>query len=210
MDQTSIDALRALPVSPRGHFIDGQSVPAIEGGMRNVTSPIDGQVLTQIAEGSPADMTRAIASARAAFEDGRWSRMAPAARKKVLLKLADLIESQALELAVLGVRDNGTEINMAIKAESMSAAATFRYYGEAIDKVYGQIAPTAENVLGLVASCARRCRWGDCAMEFPADDRVVENRARAGCWQFHRVETSRKRVAQPAAHRRTCLRGWCT
>ncbi|GAA6194477.1 aldehyde dehydrogenase [Phaeobacter sp. NW0010-22] len=150
MDQTSIDALRALPVSPRGHFIDGQSVPAIEGGMRDVISPIDGQVLTQIAEGSPADMERAITSARAAFEDGRWSRMAPAARKKVLLKLADLIEAQALELAVLGVRDNGTEINMAIKAESMSAAATFRYYGEAIDKVYGQIAPTAENVLGLV------------------------------------------------------------
>jgi 4-(gamma-glutamylamino)butanal dehydrogenase len=150
MDQTSIDALRALPVSPRGHFIDGQSVAAIEGGMRDVISPIDGQVLTQIAEGSPADMKRAITSARAAFEDGRWSRMAPAARKKVLLKLADLIEAQALELAVLGVRDNGTEINMAIKAESMSAAATFRYYGEAIDKVYGQIAPTAENVLGLV------------------------------------------------------------
>ncbi len=150
MDQTSIDALRALPVSPRGHFIDGQSVPAIEGGMRDVISPIDGQVLTQIAEGSHADMERAITSARAAFEDGRWSRMAPAARKKVLLKLADLIEAQALELAVLGVRDNGTEINMAIKAESMSAAATFRYYGEAIDKVYGQIAPTAENVLGLV------------------------------------------------------------
>ncbi len=76
--------------------------------------------------------------------------MAPAGRKKVLHRLADLIEENALELAVLGVRDNGTEISMAIKAEAGSAAATFRYYAEALDKVYGEIAPTADNVLGLV------------------------------------------------------------
>ncbi len=76
--------------------------------------------------------------------------MAPAGRKKVLHKLADLIEKHALELAVLGVRDNGTEIGMALKAEPGSAAGTFRYYAEALDKVYGEIAPTAGNVLGLV------------------------------------------------------------
>ena len=77
-------------------------------------------------------------------------RGAPAHRKKVLGKLADLIERDALELTVLGVRDNGTEINMAYKAEALSAAATFRYYAETIDKIYGEIAPTADNVLALV------------------------------------------------------------
>ena len=76
--------------------------------------------------------------------------MAPAGRKKVLHRLADLIEKHALELAVLGVRDNGTEIGMALKAEPGSAAGTFRYYAEALDKVYGEIAPTAGDVLGLV------------------------------------------------------------
>lgn len=76
--------------------------------------------------------------------------MAPAARKKVLLKIADRIEAEALELAVLGVRDNGTELSMALKAEPMSAAGTFRYYAEALDKVYGEIAPTAPDVLALV------------------------------------------------------------
>jgi 4-(gamma-glutamylamino)butanal dehydrogenase len=95
-------------------------------------------------------MERAIASARRAFDDGRWSGMAPAARKKILYKLADLIEREALALTVLGVRDNGTEINMAIKAEAGSAAGTFRYYAEAIDKVYGEIAPTAGDILGLI------------------------------------------------------------
>jgi len=91
-----------------------------------------------------------VAAARRSFDNGSWSRMAPAGRKKVLHKLADLIEANAVELAVLGVRDNGTEISMAIKAEAGSAAATFRYYAEALDKVYGEIAPTAENVLGLI------------------------------------------------------------
>ena len=68
----------------------------------------------------------------------------------MLLRLAGLIEREALALAVLGVRDNGTEISMALKAEPGSAAATFRWYGEAIDKVYGEIAPTAANVLALI------------------------------------------------------------
>ena len=95
-------------------------------------------------------MDAAIAAARAAFEDGRWASQAPAARKKVLMKWAELIEANALELAVLGVHDNGTEIAMALKAEPSSAAGTIRYYAEALDKVYGEIAPTAKDVLGLI------------------------------------------------------------
>lgn len=76
--------------------------------------------------------------------------MAPAARKAVLHAIADAIEAEALALTVLGVRDNGTEFNMALKAEAGSAAGTFRYYAEALDKMYGEIAPTAPDVLGLV------------------------------------------------------------
>jgi len=115
-----------------------------------VVSPIDGSVLTTLEGASAADVDRAVASARRAFEDGRWSRLAPAARKTVLHAIADRIEAEALELAVLGIRDNGTEFNMAYKAEPGSAAGTFRYYAEALDKVGGEIAPTAPDVLGLV------------------------------------------------------------
>lgn len=150
LDQTKIDRLAAEPVPPRGHFIDGQDVTGETGETLDVISPIDGTVLTGIARGTAGDIERAVKVARTAFEDGRWSRQAPASRKKVLLKLADLIEREALDLTVLGVRDNGTEIGMAFKAEAGSAAGTFRYYAEAIDKVYGEIAPTAENVLGLI------------------------------------------------------------
>lgn len=148
--QDKIDHLRTLPVSPQALFISGRWQPAARGATMAVISPIDGSRLTTIADAGAEDVDLAVKAARASFERGAWSKAAPADRKKVLLKVAELIEMNALELAVLGVRDNGTEISMALKAEPGSAAGTFRYYAEAIDKVYGEIAPTAENVLGLV------------------------------------------------------------
>lgn len=150
LDQGRIDALRAEPVAAQGHLIGGQVVIASDGGVMETTSPIDGAVLTTLARGTAEDVARAVSVARDAFEDGRWSRQPPTARKKVMLRWAELIEAEALALAVMGVRENGTEIGMAFKAEAGSAAATIRYYAEAIDKQYGEIAPTAENVLGLV------------------------------------------------------------
>lgn len=150
MSQQEINRLRALPLSPRKLLIEGRWVAADDGAEIEVITPIDGTVLTTMARGGVAEMARAVASARAAFDDGRWSRQPPAARKKVLHRWADLIEAHALELAVLGVRDNGTEISMALKAEPMSAAGTIRYYAEALDKVYGEIAPTEASVLGLI------------------------------------------------------------
>ena len=150
MQQSDINQLRSEAVSARNHLIDGDWVPASDGGTLDVLSPIDGKILTTIADGTAEDMDRAIASARAAFEDRRWAGQPPAARKRVMHKWADLIQKHALELAVLGVRDNGTEINMAINAEPGSAAGTIRYYAEALDKVNGEIAPTSDDVLALI------------------------------------------------------------
>jgi 4-(gamma-glutamylamino)butanal dehydrogenase len=148
-DQAQIDARAALPVAPGklligGDWVEGQDVPL------DVISPIDGRVLTTVASASAADVDRAVAAARASFAAGIWSRSAPATRKAVLHRWADLIDKNSLELGVLGVRDNGTEISMALKAEPGSAAATVRYYAEAIDKVMGEVAPTAQNVLAMV------------------------------------------------------------
>ncbi|MFA3918538.1 aldehyde dehydrogenase [Ruegeria hyattellae] len=136
-------------MAPQKLFLEG-SWQEGTGAPLEVTSPIDGSVLTTLSGASASDVERAVTSARAAFADGRWSGMAPAARKKVLHRIADRIEAEALELTVLGVRDNGTEFNMAFKAEPGSAAGTFRYYAEALDKVAGEVAPTAPDVLGLV------------------------------------------------------------
>lgn len=151
IEQAPIDALRGQAIPDQSLLIDGGKVKPVEGGPGiEVVSPIDGAVLCTLAEGSAADVDRAVAAARRSFDSGAWSRAKPAERKARLLALAGLIERHALELAVLGVRDNGTEISMAYKAEPLSAAATFRYYAEAVDKIYGEIAPTADNILGLV------------------------------------------------------------
>jgi len=150
MDQSSIDALATVPVAAQGLWIGGRRIAAQTGAVMAVTSPIDGQQLTTIADAGKVDVEAAVASARRAYDSGVWSRAAPAQRKAVLHRIADAIEREALALAVLGVRDNGTEISMAIKAEPGSAAGTFRYYAEALDKVYGEIAPTPGNVLALI------------------------------------------------------------
>lgn len=148
--QPEIDALSTQAVTPRQLLINGVSKPSQNGETLSVVSPIDGTTLTTISAAAPVDVDAAVASARRTFDNGCWSRQSPQARKKTLLRLAELIEEHALELAVLGVRDNGTEISMALRAEPGSAAATFRYYAEAIDKVYGELAPTDAAFLGMV------------------------------------------------------------
>ncbi|MEI3850737.1 MULTISPECIES: aldehyde dehydrogenase [unclassified Ensifer] len=148
--QDKIDQLRSLAVEGQKLFINGRWRESLSGEALDVVSPIDGSHLTTIADAGASDVDAAVRAARTIFEKGSWSKAAPAFRKKVLTRIAEIIEAQALELAVLGVRDNGTEISMALKAESGSAAGTFRYYAEALDKVYGEIAPTADSILGLV------------------------------------------------------------
>ena len=150
LDEEQIRTLSAAPVQPAFHLINGESCGASDGATMDVISPLDGGVLTTMPRGTRDDAKAAVSVARRAFDDGRWSGLAPAERKKILLKWADLIEKNAVDLAVLGVRDNGTEISMALKAEPMSAAGTIRYFAEAIDKLYGEIAPTAPGNLGLI------------------------------------------------------------
>ena len=150
VDQAQIDRLRQAPASDGELLIDGKLQVAASGAMIESVSPIDGTRLARFVAGGTTDIDRAVKAARRAFEDGRWSRMAPTARGRILQRIAEGIEAEAVSLAVLGVRDNGTEISMALKAEPGSAAGTFRYYGELCGKEYGQIAPTAPSALGLV------------------------------------------------------------
>lgn len=150
MKQAEIDELRSAPLAARAHFIDGRALESRGGATMTSVSPIDGRPLASLADGGVEDVDHAVAAARRAYDSGAWSRRAPSARKKTLLALADIVEKHELELAVLGARDNGTEIGMALKAEPMSAATTLRWYAEAIDKIYGEIAPTGAETLALI------------------------------------------------------------
>ena len=149
-DTAIILKLASAAVPAQKHLIDGKSETSADGRTLAVESPRNGEILTTIASGTALEVDNAVAAARRSFASGVWSGMRPAERKKVLMRLADLIDSHRYELAVLGVRDNGTEIGMALKAEPGSAAGTFRYYAEAADKVEGGVAPTGPGNLGLI------------------------------------------------------------
>ncbi|MDE2219070.1 MAG: aldehyde dehydrogenase [Gammaproteobacteria bacterium] len=140
---------RALPM--RGEaLINGRRVAAQGGATFATLSPIDGRELAQVAAGDTPDIDAAVAAARAGFERGDWARMPPAARKRVLQNFAALVEAAAEELALLETLDMGKPISDALAVDVPATARCLRWYGEAIDKIYGEVAPTSSDALALI------------------------------------------------------------
>src|SRR5581483_11337219 len=143
------DVLGELEIRSRA-FVDGEYVDAVSGETFDCVSPISGETVAQVAACDAADVDRAVKGARAAFESGAWSRRAPKQRKKVLLRLAALIEQHAEELALLETVDVGKPIRDAQRVDLPLAAECIAYYGEAIDKVYDEVAPTDPSSVVMV------------------------------------------------------------
>jgi 4-guanidinobutyraldehyde dehydrogenase/NAD-dependent aldehyde dehydrogenase len=135
---------------PRQAFIGGDFTDAASGATFDTVNPATGRVLTAVARTDEADVERAVAAARAAFDDGRWSRRAPAERKAVLQRFADLIERDCDQLAVLETVDMGKPIGDSTTIDIPGAARCIRWYAEAIDKVYDEVAPTPHDQLALI------------------------------------------------------------
>ena len=131
-------------------LVGGKRVPALDGTVFDCISPIDGRTVGQIARGKAADIDRAVAGARRAFEDGRWAHRAPRERKQVLQRFADLIRQNGDELAALETLDMGKPVGVSRAVDVNSASNCIRWYAEAIDKVYDEIAPTARTALALI------------------------------------------------------------
>ncbi|MGQ0710704.1 MAG: aldehyde dehydrogenase [Rhodoferax sp.] len=131
-------------------LINGQRVGAADGALFDCISPVDGALLTQVARCGAADVDAAVQAARAAFEDRRWCGRSPAQRKRVLIRFADLVLQHADSLALTETLDMGKPIQYARSVDVASAANCLRWYGEAIDKVYDEIAPTPSTALALI------------------------------------------------------------
>jgi len=142
----------AAGLSIRGQaFINGKFVDAASGKTFDCINPATGDVLVQVAEGDTEDINRAVAAGRAAFEDGRWSRLAPGDRKAVLLRVAELIRANLEEMALLDSLDMGKLVTDAVTVDAPGSAHFFQWYAEAIDKVYDEVAPTGPGDLALVS-----------------------------------------------------------
>ncbi len=152
LPQTRADwtaAARALHLRDQC-WIDGAFRPAARGARFASVNPATGETLAEVARGSAEDIDAAVAAARRAFADGRWSRKAPAERKEVLLRLAALIREHVTELALLDTLDMGKPIRDSSTIDAPGSAHFFQWHAEAIDKLYDQIAPTGPGDLALI------------------------------------------------------------
>ena len=142
---------RSASLAPRSQlFIDGAFVDAVSGRTFVDRSPRDGSVIAHVAEGDAADIDLAVRAARRAFEDGRWSRMAPAGRKAVVLRWVELIRARIHDLALLETLDVGKPIGNSINVDVTLAANNLQWYAESIDKVYGQLAPVGDDAIAMI------------------------------------------------------------
>jgi acyl-CoA reductase-like NAD-dependent aldehyde dehydrogenase len=130
--------------------IGGRSVDAASGRSFDNINPGNGQLLCRVAAGDAADIDAAVASARAAFDKGSWSRMPPAKRKRVLQHFAELLLKHRDELALLETLDVGKPIRDSLAVDVGSSARCIQWYGEAVDKIYDEVAPTGHDSLATI------------------------------------------------------------
>jgi acyl-CoA reductase-like NAD-dependent aldehyde dehydrogenase len=143
------DRARALSIGGQA-FIDGRYTDAASGETFDCLSPIDGRLLARVASGGSADADRAVAAARRAFEQGRWSRQPPRERKRVLQRFAELIAAHGDELALLETLDMGKPISDSLAVDVPATARCIAWYAEAVDKIYDEVAPTGHEALALI------------------------------------------------------------
>ena len=134
-----------------GLFIDGSFVPSADGMKVAVINPATGMLVAEAACGGEADIDRAVANARAAWDDGRWRHMLPRARMAIFSRFADLVEANAAELALLDCLSMGKPITDALTIDIPEAVVTIRYFGEWIDKLAGVVSNSAHDAVHLVS-----------------------------------------------------------
>src|SRR4051794_41223877 len=129
---------RALDRELFGHVIDGEVVPSLDGDTMPVIDPATGETVAKAAAGSAADVERAVRSARAAFDDGRWRHLPPLEQERRLRKLAALIAEHGDELAELDVIDSGL-LRLYAGFIVQFAVDGLDYYAGWLSKLHGTI-----------------------------------------------------------------------
>ena len=158
---------KELAAQPRQMLIGGRWVASNSGKTFPTVNPATGQVLGQVAWADAHDVDLAVSAARRAFEDPSWSRMSSMDRTKLLLRLADLIERDADELAVLECLDNGKPAHLARLVEIEGSIKTFRYFAGWPTKFGGETLPVSPRGGLQILNYTTREPIGVCALIVP-------------------------------------------
>ena len=121
-------------------FIDGERVESTSGRWLEVHSPATGELVGRVPAGTEADVDRAVTAARAAFRDGRWSRMRLAERVAAMNRLADLCDAHADELARIETLQTGTAYKLRRESDFAFASDNLRFFAGQIRHLEGKAA----------------------------------------------------------------------
>jgi gamma-glutamyl-gamma-aminobutyraldehyde dehydrogenase len=131
-------------------IVDGREVTAVSQGTFSTHNPATGEHLADLPACTAVDVDLAVASARAAFDDGRWSKLHAGDRKRVLLRLADLIEENMIELSVIESLDSGKTIYDCQTVDLPETINCLRWHAESIDKIYDQVSPASNEHIAMI------------------------------------------------------------
>ncbi len=124
-------------------WIGNEWADARDGATFATLDPATDETIAKVARARAPEIDRAVEAARTAFADDRWRRMNPHKRSRLLWKLADLVDANADELALLETRDNGKTLFESRRIDLPGVAQTIRYYAGLADKVQGDTLPVA-------------------------------------------------------------------
>jgi aldehyde dehydrogenase (NAD+)/phenylacetaldehyde dehydrogenase len=130
---------------PHRLLIGGRWVEAQSGATFDTVDPATGEVLARVAAGARADVDAAVRAARSAYEDS-WRTLSPAARGRLLIRLAELIEENVEELAALETLDVGKPLTESLYVDLSTTSEVYRYFGGWTTKICGQTLPVSPPV----------------------------------------------------------------
>uniref|UniRef100_A0AAR2L8L5 10-formyltetrahydrofolate dehydrogenase n=1 Tax=Pygocentrus nattereri TaxID=42514 RepID=A0AAR2L8L5_PYGNA len=148
-------------------FINGKFEDAENGKTYDTVNPTDGSVICKVSFASVADVDRAVAAAKEAFETGPWGKMNPRDRGRLLYKLADLMEEHQEELATIEAIDSGAVYTLALKTHVGMSIQTFRYFAGWCDKIQGTTIPINQARPNRNLTFTKKEPLGVCAIVIP-------------------------------------------
>ncbi|KAI2567692.1 aldehyde dehydrogenase 1 family member L2 [Homo sapiens] len=167
VDYISKEVNEIMVKMPYQCFINGQFTDADDGKTYDTINPTDGSTICKVSYASLADVDKAVAAAKDAFENGEWGRMNARERGRLMYRLADLLEENQEELATIEALDSGAVYTLALKTHIGMSVQTFRYFAGWCDKIQGSTIPINQARPNRNLTFTKKEPLGVCAIIIP-------------------------------------------